>query len=302
MISLRQHAISLVAVFLALAVGVVLGSGFVADRIDSGNDSSSSLRSDNDTLSAQVNAADSFNDAISPRLLRGLLTNRSVLVVTAPGAAEADIAAVKTSLNQSGATFAGQIGLTDELVGDASAQKLTSIIDQAIPSGASLRTELTDSGGRVGDLLGLLLQRKVDASGGPSDTDISAGLQALRQGGFITYVDNAVTPAQLAVVVTGGSLGDNAGARGQLIARFAASFGARGSGTVMAGRSGSADGSSPIGVLRADASLSRVVASVDNVDQSTGRIVTALALADAQRGRPGAYGSGPGASAIAPAT
>ena len=36
MISLRQHAISLAAVFLALAIGVVLGSGVLSDTLLSG--------------------------------------------------------------------------------------------------------------------------------------------------------------------------------------------------------------------------------------------------------------------------
>ncbi len=234
MISLRQHAISLIAVFLALAVGVALGSGFLGDRIGSSDDDStvSSLRSEKDALSGQVNAADAFNTAVSPRLLNGLLANRSVLLVTVPGAGEGDIAGVKQVLNQAGARFAGQLGLTDALISDSSAEKLTSIVDQSIPAGATLRPELTDSGGRVGDLLGSLLQRKGDAPAA-GDSDIGAGLAALRQGGFVTYVDNAVGPAQLAVVVTGDKFADDAGARGQVVARFAAAFGARGSGTVV---------------------------------------------------------------------
>ena len=36
MISLRHHAISLAAVFIALAVGVVLGSGLLSDTLLSG--------------------------------------------------------------------------------------------------------------------------------------------------------------------------------------------------------------------------------------------------------------------------
>ncbi|GGF44273.1 copper transporter [Williamsia phyllosphaerae] len=303
MISLRQHAISLIAVFLALAVGLALGSGFLGDRVGSSNDDStvSGLRSENDALSGQVNAADAFNTAVAPRLLDGLLANRSVLLVTVPGASEGDISGVKQVLNQSGARFAGQVGLTDALIGDGSAEKLTSIVDQSIPAGTTLRPELTDSGGRVGDLLGALLQRKGDAAPA-SDSDIGSGLAALRQGGFITYVDNAVGPAQLAVVITGDKFADDAGARGQVIARFAAALGARGSGTVLAGRTGSAEGGSPIAVLRSDASLSRGVSSVDDVEASTGRIVTALALANAARSRVGAFGTGPGASAIAPTT
>lgn len=303
MISLRQHAISLVAVFLALAVGVALGSGFVGDRVNSGGDSgSSSLRSQNDALSAQVNASDSFNAAIAPRLLRGLLADRSVVVVTTPDAADADVTAVKQVLNQAGAGFAGQIGLTDELVGDTSAQKLTTIVDQAIPAGAQLRPELTDSGGRVGDLLGALLLRKVESPAQVNPGDVTAGLQALREGGYISYVDGSVSPGQLAIVVTGGELPANSGAQGQLIARFAASFSARGAGGVLAGRAGSADGGSPVAVVRSDGSLAKTVSTVDDVDTSAGRIAAALALAQAQRGQTGAYGTGAGASAVVPAT
>lgn len=301
MISLRQHAISLVAVFLALAVGVALGSGFVGDRVTARDDSSSSLRSENDTLNARVNAADSFNAAIAPRLLRGLLADRSVVVVTTPDATDADVTAVKQTLNQAGAGFGGQIGLTDQLVGDTSAQRLTSIVDQAIPAGATLRPELTDSGGRVGDLLGALVLRKLQSPAQVAPGDVAAGLQALREAGYISYVDGSVTSGQLAVVVTGGAVPANSGARGQLVARFASSFGARGVGAVLAGRSGSADGGAAVAVVRADGSLARTVSTVDDVDSSTGRIATAVALAQAQRGQTGAYGTGAGAAAIVPA-
>ena len=49
MISLRSHAISLAAVFLALAVGVVLGSGLLSDTVLSG------LRKDKADLHQQIN-------------------------------------------------------------------------------------------------------------------------------------------------------------------------------------------------------------------------------------------------------
>ena len=49
MISLRQHALSLAAVFLALAVGVVLGSGFLSDTL------LSSLRDEKRDLYTQIN-------------------------------------------------------------------------------------------------------------------------------------------------------------------------------------------------------------------------------------------------------
>ena len=58
MISLRQHAISLAAVFLALAVGVVLGSGVLSDTLLSG------LRDQKKDLQGQIAQLTSPNIAI----------------------------------------------------------------------------------------------------------------------------------------------------------------------------------------------------------------------------------------------
>ncbi|MBT0568683.1 copper transporter [Williamsia sp. CHRR-6] len=299
MISLRHHAISLVAVFLALALGLVLGAGFFADRGRDSSGSDASVRSERDALNDRVNAGDAFISAIGPRVVRGVLAGRSVVILTAPDAAQTDVAAVKAILNQSGAQFAGQLGLTDDLVADASAEKLTSIVDQSIPGGTTLRPELTDSGGRLGDLLGALLLRKGTESG-PAAPDVAAALQALRQAGFVDFVDNAVRPGQLAVVVTGGALASDAGARGSLVARLAAAVGGRSSGAVLLGRTGSARGGSPVAVVRSDPGLATTVASVDDIDTEQGRVAAVLALADAAAGKPGAYGSGPGADAVVP--
>lgn len=304
-ISLRQHAISLVAVFLALAVGVVLGSGFVADTFGSSSDAQDEreqqLRDENQQLSSNLNAANNFDAAIAGRLLGGSLKDRPVLIITTPNADEGDIAAVKDNLNKSGAIFNGQLALTEAFISDQNAEKMRSIIDQSIPPGSELRTELTDSGGRAGDLLGLLLNLSPeDAEPQVSSSDTTAGLAALKQGGFVDYANGAVKPAQLSIVVTGNKFADDSGARGQVIGRFAVAFAQRGSGTVLVGRTGSAEGSSPIAVVRADPSLNSKISTVDNVDQATGRITTVLALTDELGNKQGAFGTGPGATAITP--
>ena len=59
MISLRQHAISLAAVFLALAVGVVLGSGLLSNTMMSGlRDESRNLHNQINALNDQKNVAE----------------------------------------------------------------------------------------------------------------------------------------------------------------------------------------------------------------------------------------------------
>ncbi|AZG44723.1 copper transporter [Gordonia insulae] len=301
MISLRQHAISLVAVFLALALGLFLGSGFVGDRVNSvtgtSRDRIGDLEKQRDQLNEQVNAANSFDAAVAPRLIDGALKGQSVLVVTAPNAADADVDAVKESISTAGGRFSGQIAMTDALVADQNAEQLRTIVDQTIPPGATLRSELTDSGGRIGDLLGALVLHR-DGQAAASGGDIRLGLQALREGGFIGYADSAISPADLVVVVTGDALGEDSGAQGALTGRMAAAMAARGQGGVLVGRTGSATGGSPLAVVRSDPALGNAVSTVDNVDQQTGRITTVLALAQEADGRTGGYGTGPGARAI----
>ncbi len=301
MISPRQHAISLVAVFLALAVGLFLGSGFIGDQVNSLTGSSrdrlGDLEKQRDELNEQVNAANSFGAAVAPRLIDGTLKGQSVLVVTTPDAADPDVDAVKESISSAGARFSGQIALTDALVRDQNAEQLRTIVDQTIPPGTTLRAELTDSGGRIGDLLGALALHR-DGQSGATAGDTRLGLQALREGGFIQYADNAVSEADLVVVVGGDALPGDAGAQGQLVGRMAAAMAARGQGGALVGRTGSATGGSPIAVVRSDPSLGNAVSTVDNVDQQTGRITTVLVLAQESDGKTGAYGTGPGARAI----
>ncbi len=301
MISLRQHAISLIAVFLALAIGLFLGSGFIGDRVNAltgtDRDRIGKLQDERDALDRQINVSNGFIGGVTPLLVDGRLDKRSVLVVTAPGAADADVEAVKGLISDAGASFSGQIGLTDTLVRDENAAKLASIIDQSIPPGQQLRVEYTDSGSRLGDLLGVAIGVGENARPVP-DTARTEALQALRQGGFLTYADGAVKPAQLILVVTGGKLGADSGTQGQLIGKLATAMSARALGGVLAGRAGSAEGGSPIAVVRSDPALGKLVSTVDDVQDDTGRITVVLALNAEADGRTGAYGTGPGASSI----
>lgn len=301
MISLRQHAISLIAVFLALAIGLFLGSGFIGDRVNAltgtDRDRIGKLQDERDVLERQINVANGFIGGVTPLLVDGRLGKRSVLVVTAPGAADADVEAVKELISAAGASFSGQLGLTDSLVRDENAAKLSSIIDQSIPPGQQLRVEYTDSGSRLGDLLGVTLG--VPENGRPvAESDRTDALQALRQGGFITYTDGALKPAQLVLTVTGGKLGTDSGTQGQLVGRLAATMSGRAQGGVLAGRTGSAEGGSPIAVVRSDPALGKLVSTVDDVQDEPGGITVVLALDAEADGRTGAYGTGPGASSI----
>lgn len=301
MISMRQHAISLIAVFLALIVGLFLGSGFLRDRVNSVTDAQQdridTLTAERDSLSEQLNTANGFQEAIAGRLIAGTLDGQSVLVVSSPNASDDDVDAVKRGINQAGGGFAGQLALTPKLLKDQDAAALNSTINSSIPAGTQLRVENVDSGARLGDLLGAVILHRDGERPAPA-ADRDTALQALRAGGFIDFADGVVKPADLVVVVTGGELPADAGAQGRLVGRLATSMAMRGQGGVLAGRTGSAIGGSPIAVVRSDPLLGNAVSTVDNVNQQTGRLTVILALGEERHSRTGAYGNGPGAQSI----
>lgn len=308
MISLRQHVVSLAAVFLALAVGLVLGSTTLSDSLLGGlRDDKADLQTQLDATAAerssldqQLTAADGFDAAIASRVLADTLAQRTVVVVAAPDADSADRDALVQLIGAAGGSVTGQISLTNTFVDPASAEQLRATVSNAIPAGVQLPTGATDPGSLAGSLLGsVLLLNGTTAQEQTSPEALSAALAALQSGGFIGTGDGTVRAGQLAVVLTGGAVtGDGAGDRAATVARLAAAMDSRGAGTVLAGRTGSADGNGPVGVARADANTTAGLSTVDDVQSSAGRITTVLALAEQLEGRAGRYGTATSAEAV----
>ena len=99
MISLRTHAISLAAVFLALAIGVVLGSDLLSNTLLSGlrddkhqlQNQINTLTDDKNALNEKLNAAGEFDAQMSPRILQDALEAKSVVVFRTPDANDDDV-------------------------------------------------------------------------------------------------------------------------------------------------------------------------------------------------------------------
>jgi hypothetical protein len=308
-ISLRQHAISLAAVFVALAVGVVLGSGVLSNTLLSGmRDESRNLHGQIDALNGQKNAlnqklgsADAFDSQMAGRMVHDALNAKSVVIFRSPDAKDDDVDAVSKLVGQSGGAVAGTVTLTQEFVDANSAEKLRSVVNSSIlPAGAQLSTKLVDQGSQAGDLLGIaLLINRDPAVPTVDDAQRDTVLAALRDTGFIGYGNQHIGAANAAAVITGGGLGDDAGNQGVSVARFAAALAPHGSGVVLAGRDGSAGGTAAVAVARADAAVTSAISTVDDLNAESGRITAVLGMADlANGGRTGQYGTGRGATGL----
>jgi Copper transport outer membrane protein, MctB len=307
-ISLRHHAISLAAVFLALAVGVVLGSGLLSDTLLSGlrddkrqlQQRINELDQHNNALTEKLNAASEFDTAMAGRIVHGALNEKSVVLFRTPDASDGAVASLTRLVGDAGGTVGGTVTLTQQFIDANSADKLLSVVNSSIvPAGTQLSTTSMDQGSQAGDLLGIVLQINKNPAARPiDDMQRETVLAALRQTGFITY-SVKLAAANTAIVVTGGRLTEDAGNAGPTVARFATALAAHGAGTVLAGADGSASGTAAVAVARADSGIAGAVTTVDDVNTESGRITTILALHDlVSGGHPGRYGTGEGAQAL----
>lgn len=308
MISLRYHVVSIAAVFLALAVGVVLGSttlsrtllsGLSAENSDLGTEVTR-LEAERSALNGQVAEADAFAAAIGPMAVRGALAKRTVVIITTPDARPEDRDGISALIKSSGGIVTGQVSLSDAFGDQARADELKQLSTRLLPAGVQLPTA-TDPGTLAGGLLGpVLLISKEDNKPQAGAEESAAALSGLADGGFLKATPD-LKPAQLAVILTGGAnTGDAAGDRAATIARFATQVDRSGAGAVLAGGRGSADGTGAIGAVRVDTAATSVLSTVDNADTAAGRVVTVMALVEQLDGQAGRYGTAGTAQGVAP--
>jgi hypothetical protein len=306
-ISLRYHVISIAAVFLALAIGVVLGSTTLSSTLLSGLNGQkedlgrqvSQLQADRSRLNARLAGADSFAGGIGPRAVAGALADRTVAVVRTSDVTQNDRKAVEDLIGQAGGKVTGDVQLNDSFGDPNKSDQLRDMVTRMIPAGAKLPTA-SDPGTLAGGLFGSLLMLGKDNKPQATGNEIISAMTGLADAGFVR-ADTAPQPAQLVLVLTGGRRsGEGAGDKATTLARFATQLDRSGAGAVLAGTQGSADGSGAIGVARADGSTGSVLSTVDNLDTAAGRVVTVLALAEQLEGKAGQYGTAGNAQAMTP--
>lgn len=121
--SARYHATSLIAVFLALAVGILVGAEFGGDALtDTRRDLEGSLvnnlqdaRSRSDELSAQLGQANELADRVYPVLTRDELDGRRIAIVALGDLSSGDTDAIEGALGPTGARLVG-VGVVREPV------------------------------------------------------------------------------------------------------------------------------------------------------------------------------------------
>ena len=311
MIDFRYHLVSLIAVFLAVALGIVIGTtalnapiledleGEVAALAEDKRE----LETQTQELQAQVDTGDAFGQAVAPALVAGSLAGRSVvLVATGEDVAVETVEELTTLVGAAGGTVTGTIRLQPGYTDPAGAAEVQSYVTgPGLPTGVTL-PETDDTGQLVGSLLGQVLMRPAAPGATVPDTAaLSSVLAGLRALDVLDVESASVTPADFAVLLTAGAPAEEDGAqRTDTLVDLALALDAAGSGAVVAGDAASAGDPGLVGVIRADPEDSAAVSTVDNVDTAPGRISTVLALGREGAGTSGAYGVGEDTQPVPP--
>jgi len=197
MISFRYHLITIVSVFLAIALGIVMGTTFVQDPLlDSLRDRTEDLARRNqayedtiDGLGDRVAVMNAFAEAVFPQLATARLDQVPVVLLTQAGTAGDDLDATRTALERAGAVLQAELVVQPRIQarGEGARQELAGVL------GMSPATPPEDLAAEAAERIGHRLADGAD--GAAPETDI---LAALLSDGFIT------TPRQTNVSLVGG--------------------------------------------------------------------------------------------------
>jgi Copper transport outer membrane protein, MctB len=300
-ISFRYHIVSIVSVFLALAVGIALGGGPLKGEVDntlvqqvqSDRKTKTDLQAEIGQLKSGSQFEDSFAATVAPGLIAGALKGRTVSLVVLPGALQTDVAALTRFVGQAGGNVGGTLragdGLIDvgnkQLVDELGSQLLDGVSDVNIPAKASGYE-------RMGALLARAIGTNVNR-GATLDNSSNSILAGLSTAGLMSAEGSFHRRGSLVLFVAGPGSGSSEARQGanSIVTSLAEAVDANTDGVVVAGPLASARADGLVKAIRDDVVASRDVSTVDALGRTAGQVVTVLALAGQAHGKTGSYGA-----------
>jgi hypothetical protein len=293
MVSFRFHLVSLVAVFLALGLGVVAGTtvinrGIVRQLEQQTGEFTQRARQ----AEAQVSALTEFGEEVMGYVVEDRLTGAEVVIVTQEGTDEGAIASARRALEQAGADMLGLLTVSDRmaLVDESSRADLAGIVGRLATDDSEVLTAEAAGGmaselafgADAADILPALIREEFILVGGREVGD--SVLRSLDGDEAVVVVaggrdDPVIDPGRFLVPLVEGLVADGA--------RVAAAEGL--------------DTRYPfVTLLRSDGAVNGDITTQDNVDQVPGEVGLVLGVDDALRGTTGHYGVKDGASSLLP--
>jgi hypothetical protein len=303
-INFRYHVVSLTAVFLAVAFGLVVGTAaFNGPALEELKDRVSSISKTNDGLRDQVShlkeesqqeeqwATDSM-----PYLFADKLAGRRVLLLEIGDPDKAYADGMVLALGIAGAKITGRVEIQKRFVEPANKDELLDLSDRTVPPGL---TGLPANSNGVETSSALLAAVLLDHSPTLSADDRHTVISAYRIAGYLTLTPDVSGPAEAVVVLAGDPYADKDAAKLNgglkvLVEQF------RKAGPMVLGASSTGGDGNLVAAVRSDSTLGKQVSTVDYIAAPQGRAAAVLALIEQFAGRSGHYGHDSGAVSLMP--
>lgn len=314
MVDFRYHLVSIIAVFLALAVGIVLGAtaieGQLVDRLEGRVDAVTHdrdvLRDQNAELTDRSSDQTRYGKAVLPYAVGGRLVNERVVLVSTPGISAAVRNATVDALLAAGAIIAGRVQVTDAFVDPAQVPKLEEVLRQVVNSTAPGEGTAVQRAANQVAIAVSTPSRGEQAPTGPS-AETERVLSLFDDAGLLSVDGDTPTRSSAVVVLVPPPAEEDEPGREERVRTLNELIGALGrqapAVVAVSATGGAADGG-VLASLRRDQNLSTDVSSVDHADTPAGQAAVVLAIVErlhaafASEGSPpaaGHYGDGPGA-------
>ncbi len=338
MINFRYHLVSLTAVFLALALGVVMGSTVIdraivdglRDRIDKVERNAELRKNQNDDLRTELSQLNDYISKTSGFAVTERLRSVPVTVLAVRGIDNDAVTATVALAQQAGGRVPGIVWLEPKLALTAAAdvKALADVLGVDTKNVKTLRTATWKAlaepfGGAVAagaGAGGAVVDPTTTTTGGGTTTTSSPVdelaatqlLTKLGERGFVSFegvgdTGKDVTLSDLPRADGRVLLASGAGAKlsdDELLRDLARAFSNQGVSTaaaeVFAESSKGPDRGTLVQPIVADDALAKKVSTVDNLEMTRGQVVSVLALADLGRNVVGHYGIGGDASLSVP--
>ena len=311
MIDFRYHLISLIAVILALALGILAGSGFLGGpllerlrgEVRGLHEDNNRLQEEIRKLDDQIDQGEAFADAIQPTLTRGKLAGEEIVVLRVARTEGRLIEGVRGALLDAGAQLITEITLTEKfaLQNAPARDELALIVGSVISDEEQLLEEAASFIGERAGAAASDASRADSPSGGIAQQRFESLVTELEEAEFLahdTTESGPSIPDGSAFVILAGSEDRPTFASSPLITALSEGLAGRNAPAIVVESTRSRWGI--VTAIRDDIEARTGVATVDNGETTPGRIATVLGLDRAIAGEVGHFGVLAGRTSLIP--
>ncbi|WP_419702717.1 copper transporter [Promicromonospora sp. NFX87] len=209
MIDFRYHLVSLISVFLALAVGIILGAGplqgaigeTLTEQVDALRAERTDLRTELDATQTALDGDERYIEAAGAQLVTGALQDQRVAIVQLGDVPQDDADGVLNQLTTAGANVVSTSVLTDSWTDAAEESSNETVAGGLLANLGTAAPEGDDPSAILGAALALALTGTENGTERSAQAlDLEVQLERL---GYIEAGDEQTEPAQALVLLVG---------------------------------------------------------------------------------------------------